>query len=391
MDGKRTVLFVHNYYQFPGGEDSVVANEKEILEEQGYCVLLYSRNNNEIKSFSFLRKMLLSLTTVFNFKTYYDVRRIIKENGVDIIHVHNTLNLISPAVYYAAKSMNRPVVQTVHNFRLLCPGATFYREGHICEDCIKKGLWCAVKYNCYRQSKLQTLACVVTTWIHRKIGIYGYLHYICLTEFNKQKLLELKQIRQANVYIKPNFTRSIIDEVIPYEKRKDQFVFAGRLDRLKGIDFLLEAWKKMGSQAPKLVICGTGPMQQWCEQYVVNHHLNSVDLRGFIPNEQAKRIIAESKAMVLPTQWYEGFPMSIVEAYSVGTPVLGSAIGNTKNLIVEGKTGWSFHIGDDVDFCEKVQTSEWNMNQDVKRHFEEHYSKTKNAGMLIDIYGEVLK
>lgn len=388
---KQNILIVHNYYQIPGGEDTVVANEKKMLKEHGYRVILYSRNNSELNQMSKLQKLFLPITSIFNPRTYKEIKRLIKKESIEIVHVHNTLNLISPAVYYAARAMNVPVVQTVHNFRLLCPGATFYRDGHICEDCMKKGLWCAVKHKCYRQSKLQTLACVVTTWVHRMMGIYGYLHYICLTEFNKQKLLELKQIRQANVYIKPNFTRSISDEVIPYEQRKDQFVFVGRLDRLKGIDFLLEAWKKMGSQAPKLVICGTGPMQQWCEQYVANHHLNSVDLRGFVPNEQAKRIIAESKAMVLPTQWYEGFPMSIVEAYSVGTPILGSAIGNTKNLIVEGKTGWSFRIGDDADFCEKVQGFEWNMNLDVKRHFEEHYSKTQNAGMLIEIYGKVLK
>lgn len=255
MNAKETILLVHNYYQVPGGEDTVVANEKAMLEEQGHKVILYSRNNSELKSFSAIRKILLPLSTIFNPRTYREIREIIKKEHIDIVHVHNTLNLVSPAVYYAARSMKIPVVQTIHNFRLLCPGATFYRDGHICEDCVSKGLMCAVKHSCYRESKIQTLVCAVNTWIHRMTGIYGKLNYICLTDFNKQKLLLLKQIKADRVYVKPNFTDVKEQEIIPYEQRKDQFVFVGRLDKLKGIDFLLQTWKKLGNDAPKLIIC----------------------------------------------------------------------------------------------------------------------------------------
>lgn len=203
---KYRILQVHNYYQIPGGEDTVVANEKKLLEDHGHTVIQYTRNNSELKSFSKFRKLLLPFTTIFNLRTYRDVKRIIKEEHIDIVHVHNTLNLISPAVYYAALKCRTPVVQTVHNFRLLCPGATFYRDGHICEDCVEHGLSCAIKHSCYRGSKAQTLVCVVNTWIHRMTGVYGKINYICLTEFNKEKLLQLKQIKSEKVFIKPNFT-----------------------------------------------------------------------------------------------------------------------------------------------------------------------------------------
>lgn len=203
---KQNVLQVHNFYQIPGGEDTVVSNEKKLLEDHGHTVVQYTRNNSELKEFSILRKMLLPFTAVFNPKTYKDIKRIIEQEHIDIVHVHNTLNLISPAVYYAALKCKVPVVQTVHNFRLLCPGATFYRDGHICEECVEHGLHCAVKHSCYRGSKAQTLVCVMNTWIHRLIGVYGKINYICLTEFNKQKLLQLKQIKPERVYIKPNFT-----------------------------------------------------------------------------------------------------------------------------------------------------------------------------------------
>src|SRR5699024_8002985 len=135
----------------------------------------------ELKEMLKLQKLMLPFRTVFNPRTYKDIRRLIKKAQIDVVHVHNTLNLISPSVYYAARAMKVPVLQTVHNFRLLCPGATFYRDGHICEDCVSKGLMSAVKHKCYRGSKLQTLACVISTKIHRMTGIYGKINYICLT------------------------------------------------------------------------------------------------------------------------------------------------------------------------------------------------------------------
>ena len=275
MDGfdKKKILIVHNYYQIPGGEDTVVINEKHMLEKNGHEVILYSRSNTELKEMGKLSKLFLPFITVFNLKTFCDIRKVIKGSKIDIVHVHNTLNLISPSVYYAAKSLKVPIVQTVHNFRLLCPNATFYRDGHICEDCVNKGLICAVKHNCYRGSKLQTLACVINTKLHRLTGIYSKLNYICLTEFNKKKLLYLRQIRNANIYVKPNFVEDM-EKFVPAEKREDQYVFAGRLDKLKGIDILLKAWAKIGENAPRLVVCGTGPEEQWCKDFVEQNNVN---------------------------------------------------------------------------------------------------------------------
>lgn len=144
------VLLVHDYYQVPGGEDVVVANEKHLLETHGHAAALYARRNEEISRMGALEKIRSALGMFFSIRTYREVRRSIRENRISLVHVHNTLPLIGPAVYYAAFREGVPVVQTVHNFRLLCPNALFYRDGHICEDCTKKGLHCAVKHRCYR-------------------------------------------------------------------------------------------------------------------------------------------------------------------------------------------------------------------------------------------------
>lgn len=380
---KQKILIVHNYYQIPGGEDTVVANEKKMLENHGHEVVLYTRNNAELKTMSKIQKLFLPVTTIFNPKTYKDIKKIIKTEHIDIVHVHNTLNLISPAVYYAARAMKVPVVQTIHNFRLLCPGATFYRDGHICEDCVEHGLKCAVKHRCYRGSKIQTLACVISTSFHRMTGIYGKINYICLTEFNKEKLLQLKQIKPERVFVKPNFVESK-NEYVPEKDRKNQFVFAGRLDKLKGVDLLFEAWKIMGADAPKLIVCGTGPMEEWCKTFIRENSVN-IEMRGFVPNNETLEIIANSKALVLPTQWYEGFPMSIVEAFSVGTPVVCSDLGNAGSIVEEKMTGYKFMTDAADEIVHAVKKCHGLCSQ-TKKVYKEKYSVENNYEMMINIY-----
>lgn len=380
---KQNVLIVHNYYQIPGGEDTVVANEKKMLEKYGHKVILYSRNNGELKQMSKLQKIFLPITTVFNPRTYRDIKKLIKQEDIKVVHVHNTLNLVSPAVYYAARRMKVPVVQTIHNFRLLCPGATFYRDGHICEDCVEHGLKCAVKHSCYRGSKIQTLACVLSTAFHRMTGIYGKINYICLTDFNKEKLLELKQIKTERVYVKPNFVESN-NEYVPEKDRKNQFIFAGRLDKLKGIDFLFEAWKRMGKCAPKLIVCGTGPMEDWCKSFIRENDVN-IEMRGFVPNDETLNIIASSRALVLPTQLYEGFPMSIVEAFSVGTPVICSDLGNAGSVVEEGVTGYKF-VADAADGIISAVEKCHGLCSQTKKVYQENYSVEKNYELIDNIY-----
>ena len=382
---KQNILIVHNYYQIPGGEDTVVSNEKKMLEEHGHKVILYSRNNAELKHMSKLQKLFLTITTIFNPRTYKEIKSLIKSENIEIVHVHNTLNLISPSVYYAARAMKVPVVQTVHNFRLLCPGATFYRDGHICEDCVEHGLRFAVKHSCYRGSRIQTLACVISTWFHRMTGIYGKVNYICLTEFNRQKILNLKQIKTERVFVKPNFVEN--NSFIPEEERLNQFVFVGRLDKLKGVDILFEAWKRMGEGAIKLIVYGMGPMEGWCKSFIKENVVN-IEMRGFVPNDEALKIIANSKALVLPTQWYEGFPMSIVEAFSVGTPVICSDLGNAGSVVEEGITGYKFRydsIESIMSAIDKMREKPLNKEK-IKKIYEIKYSENANYKILNDIY-----
>ena len=381
---REKVLIVHNYYQIPGGEDTVVANEKQLLEEHGHKVILYTRHNSELNEITKMQKILLPFSTVFNLRTYREVKKIIKKEQIDVVHVHNTLNLISPSVYYAAFSEKLPVVQTVHNFRFLCPGATFFRDGHLCEDCLSKGLTCAIKHSCYRGSRVQTIACVVSTWIHRILGTYGRLNYICLTDFNKEKLLNLKQIQKNRVFIKPNFVEAA-EKIVTYKERKNQFIYVGRLEEIKGIDVLLRAWSLLGKDAPKLLLCGKGPLEKWAQTYINEQSLETVQMLGYVPNEQVRELISQSKALILPTQVYEGFPMTIVESYACGTPVIGSDLGNTGSLIEHGKNGLKFkHTSPEslAEAIEKMINTPFELNDEMVHR----YSREDNYKQLRNIY-----
>lgn len=389
---KQKILQVHNYYQLPGGEDTVVANEKRLLEENGHQVIQYTRHNSELKNLNMLQKILLPFSTIFNLRTYREVRNLIREEHIDIVHVHNTLNLISPSVYYAALSCKVPVVQTIHNFRMLCPGATFYRDGQICEDCLKKGMGCAIRHSCYRGSRLQTLCVVVSSLIHRWTGVYGKIHYICLTEFNRKKLLMLNQcgkkqiVDPGKVHIKPNFAFSA--QVIR-RLAGEHYLFVGRMEKIKGIDILLDAFSRLPEA--ELHIAGSGSEKY--EAYLKERNNKNVMLLGFLDRTQMDREYSTAKALVVTAQTYEGFPVTIVEAYAHGVPVVVCNLGNSSDLVEEGRTGIHFQY-DSVDALvaaieafEKYDGTKMGENAFVK--FREAYSPEANYAKLIHIYRKI--
>lgn len=360
---KQKVLLVHNFYQQPGGEDTVFKNEAELLRSHGHEVVLYTRNNHEIGQSFFLKKMLLPFTAVFSLKTYREMKRIIRNEQVDIVHVHNTLMLISPSVFYAAFRCKVPVVQTLHNFRMLCPNGLFYRDNHICEECVDGGLGCAVKHKCYRGSRVQSLVSALILKVHRVLGTYRKVNFICLTDFNKEKLLLLnckkQYVDKERVFVKPNFIFPPNFSNEGKVEKKKQYLYAGRLEEVKGIRLLLENWK--ADYEAKLLICGSGPDEEWCRNHINEHGMENVEMLGQIPHDELLELMRESEAVVFPSLCYESFPMTIIESYSCGTPVLSTMVGNAASLINE---------------CEKLK----NINSDCLAE--------KNYSILSRIYSE---
>ena len=386
------ILLVHCHYRMPGGEDAVFAAERALLERRGHQVIVYERSNEEAAHG--LPKALLPLHAVWNHAAARDIKHIIKTQNIDAVHIHNTLLLLSPAVVRAAKSTGVPVVQTLHNFRLFCPNGILLRDGRVCEDCPRHGLSCAIRHRCYRGSRLQTVLCVLSTRLHRALKTYSRLHYITLTDFNRQKLLALKQIPPANVSVKPNFVEPP-ETIVPYAARENQVVYIGRLDALKGIRLLLEAWARYerSGGGMKLIICGTGPEEAWCREYLTREKLKQAELRGFVPNSAARALMGQSKALILPTQWYEGFPMTIVEAFSAATPVICSDLGNAGSLISDGVTGFKFPADSAEQLAQtlnRLQHAE-SVSEGALKTYQENFTAEANYRQLMAIYSKAMQ
>ena len=387
---KQKVLIVHNYYQVTGGEDSVVENEKNLLLENDHEVILYTRHNDEIKRKRFLEKLLLPLETIFSLKTYREVKKIIKNEKIEIVHVHNTLPLVSPSVYYAAIHSKVPIVQTVHNFRLLCPGATFTRNNKICEECVEKNLLCSVKNKCYRESLVQSLVSAINLSFHRMIGTYKKVDgYIALTEFNKDKLKVL--INKDKIFVKPNFVNFKDEKIVKLENRK-YFLYLGRVDKLKGVDLILRAWKAIKDE--ELYIVGTGPYEEEAKRYVSENNLNNIKFLGLKNKQEVQQIIKHSKALILASQCYEGFPMTIAEGFSQGIPVIGGDIGNISKIIKCKNNGLLFKYDNYNELIKKIYMLKDidmlnKLSRGASKSFKENYNKDINYNQLIKIYNTV--
>lgn len=392
------ILQIHNFYQIPGGEDVVVRNEKRLLEEHGHQVFTYYRTNKELVEKGALGKLLLPFTSVYSFRTYREVKQMIKANQIDIVHVHNTLTMVSPSVFYAAFKCKVPVVQTLHNFRMLCPAGSFFRNNVICEECVQGGMKCAIKHKCYRNSKIQTFVSAAILQIHRMVGTYRRVNFICLTEFNRNKLLESldtkKQIVDPNrVYIKPNF--SFAEEVVPSKERPEEeyFLFAGRVEALKGIDIAIRAFEKLPDK--KLYIAGNGPMMDEMQTYVKEHGLNNIKFLGYLQKDEMSEMFYHAKAVIMTSQCYEAFAMTIAEAYSYGVPVIAGRVGNMDGMVKEGITGMKFVYNSSEDLMQKVRAFD-NMNlAELKKNAREFYQKRlrpeDNYQKLIKIYEDISK
>ena len=386
---KQNVLMAHNYYKVPGGEDTVFHNEVNMLEKNGHKVTKYTRHNDEIKSGIF-SKLKLGIETIFSLKTYKEVKKIIDENDIDVVHVHNTLPLISPSIYYAARAKKIPVVQTIHNFRLLCPGATFTRCGKICEDCVSKGLEQSLKHKCYRNSLSQTFIMYTMLKLHRIIGTYNKINYITLTEFNKQKLSTLVK-DESKIHVKPNFVEKREDIE---RKLEDYFVYIGRLDDIKGINFLVETWKNIDKNI-NLYIIGTGPEEEKLKHTISENKLSNVKLLGFMKREDAFKVIEKSRAIIIPSKCYEGFPMTIVESFSLGVPVIGSKLGNIESIVDDERNGLVFtknnkeslkEVIDKVFYDRVLNVS---LGNNAYKIFKEKYTDEENYKSIEKMYNNL--
>lgn len=381
------ILIIHNHYFERGGEDEVVESEIKLLEKFGHKVILYRRSNSEIKEFNLLKKIsLLTKEIIWSEDTYREIKKLIRAEKPDIAHIHNIFILVSPSVYYALSEENIPIVQTLHNYRLFCPAGVLYRSHRICEDCTGTNFIPSLIHRCWKHSFILTSAIARTLDVHFGRGTFREKidTYITLSEFSKKKCVE-KGLPDKKIFIKPNF----VDK--NYEERNDfqNFaLFVGRLVDYKGVEVLIEAFKKVVLYELKII--GDGPLYKELKEGLKK--TQNIDLLGRLPYHQTIEYIKRSSFLIFPTECYESTPRTVIECFNCGVPVLASDIGYMKELVQDGFSGMLFRTQNIDDLICKIQYLMTNrdllvrMGKNARKVYEEKYTPEKNYHLLMDIY-----
>lgn len=381
------IIAVHNSYREPGGEDAVVLSETALLKAHGHTVLRYSADNADLDNY---QRWDLATKTVWNGEQYQQLRSLFAQEKPEVVHVHNTLPLISPAVYYAAHREGATVVQTLHNYRLVCPSGILFRAGRTCELCIGKAVpWPGIVHACYRNDRPATMAVASMLAYHRARRTYARMvdRYIALTSFARERFIA-GGLAPERVVIKPNF---LMEDPGPGTGSGGQALFVGRLSEEKGVRVLLDAWKIVGNRV-KLRIAGDGPLMREAQRMASG--LESIAILGRLSKQAVLEEMKRASMVIIPSVWYEAFPVTLVESLAVGTPVLVSRLGSLEVIARDGATGLFFSEGDPHDLASKVEYLASNreelrrMRISARDEYLHRYTAEENYKCLMVIYEE---
>lgn len=385
------ILMIHNRYRIRAGEDCSFDAESLLLEKYGDTVLRYTCDNKDIEG-KIYSKVKLALRTIWSHTDYKAVRQILQKERVDVVHVQNHFPLISPSVYYAAKTEGIPVVQSLRNYRLFCLNAYLFREGKVCEDCLSCFTpWLGVMRKCYRGSWFASLVLWISLSLHRLVGTYSRKVdvFIALTEFARHKYAQ-NGIPREKIFVKPNFAPPSPANL---EKDTEGLLFVGRLSSEKGISVLIDAWKELESFA-ELTIIGEGPLETLVREAA--NTMPGVVYLGRKSTEEVQDIMRKSKALIFPSLWYEGMPRVIIESFAAGTPVIASDLGAMSTMITHRADGLHFEPGNHIALVEQIRwmmtnPTKWELIRQKSRcQFKANYAEQSNYQVLTDIYKHAL-
>lgn len=383
------ILLIHNFYQYLGGEDTYVTSLKKLLEDSGHEVYLYSKDSKDIKTT--WDKIKAAFGLFYNPWLKKDLTKIIKKFKPDIAHFHNIYPLIGATAYEICKKNKISVIQHIANYRLICPKGIMFRNKGPCELCINKNFkYPAIVYNCYHQSKIASIAFVLADYYHRLIKTYSLIDkYIFQSKFTRDYFINSIKIPLSKTEILPHF----VPETKYYlNKKKDYFIYVGRLSEEKGIIELLDIFKTL--KQVKLIVVGDGPLKKQVELY--NKYKN-IKLMGFLDRDEILKLISRAIATIIPSKFYETGPFVLMESYSVGTPVIAPNLGIFKDEIKQNNTGFLFDknnyksLRDIILFILRNYNLIKYMNKSAKEEFDNNYNKKIHLSKLLSIYKELIK
>ena len=381
------ILQIHNKYIEKGGEDTVVANEYLLLQQNGHEVELCTFDNHDLEGLS---KFSLLSQTLFNRKSYRKVQAHIAAFQPDVVHIHNIYYAASAAIFWAIKRKQIPAVMTIHNYRLGCIQGLLFRDNAVCQLCLdKKSSFYGLKYRCFKNSLLQslqlTLVNKINQWTIRHLN--PVKKYIFLADFTKNLLSPILYLKNTEGVLKPNYVNDF--GFTKPSERSDFYLFVGRLNEQKGVKELLAAFKTSGK---KLEIIGSGPLEDLVKEAAAMHP--NIQYLGYANNAYIIEKLKKSKALIVPSLTYEGQPMTILEAFSTGTPVLAANTKNLDTLIAVGQNGFLFDATQPESLSNALNVFE-NFHQsdlyhNARQTYINHFSPARNYQQLMAIYSSIL-
>lgn len=382
------VLVVHNRYRDAGGEDAVVDAEVQLLRAHGHHVERYERHNDELDRPGGLALMARSF---WNTRTQHDVVQQVRQHGLHLVHLHNSFPIVSPSVYAAARTAGVPLVQTLHNFRLVCPQAMLLRQGRTCTDCVGRVPWRAVLHRCCRGSAVHSAGVAALVQLHRSLGHWQHGPTLSLV-LNQHcaDLLAQGGLPAERLRIKPNFADLPVD-LPPATGPRQGLLFVGRLSPEKGTALLAAAAARLPAGAAPIRVVGDGPERA---------HLQGrpgLQLLGALPHRQVWHELQQAQALLLPSLAAESFPRVLVEAFACGLPVLASRAGALPELVQHGRTGWLFDAGDTPALATLLQRAQAEpqalaaMGEQARAHHQAHWTGAHNLARLLAVYAEACR
>lgn len=386
------ILQVHNEYRQRGGEWTVLQQEYELLSRHHTVDQYIVKNSDELNGV--LSKARLLFTTHYNRKSKNHIAQALRDGSYDMMHVHNFFPLLSPSVFDAAAELGIPSVMTLHNYRLIHPNGLLFNRGEVDESTLKGSAYRAVASGAYRGSRLQTAVVARMIETHRKRGTWNRVpdRLIALTGFAKHKFSE-GGIPEERIAVKPNFIRDPLPGLKPSTDSGIErgFIYAGRIEKEKGIDELIEAWIERDIKYP-LLIAGNGTKKEYLEK--LSSRNRAIKWLGSVDRDELLSLMRASLALIFPSRWYEGMPMTILEAKALGCPVITADIGNHADLVNDGADGLHYQSGEISDLSEKVEIIASDpelrerLSKGSRKDYERHYTPDRNYSLLMKIYEE---
>ncbi|HUV03479.1 MAG TPA: glycosyltransferase family 4 protein [Armatimonadota bacterium] len=407
------VLMCNKFFVPVGGAETVMFEELKMLEANGHTVIPFAMQRadnlpspyskyfvsqvdyNESGRSSARSLLRSAVNIIYSTEAARKIWDLVREVRPDIAHLHNIYHQLSPSICVALRREGVPMVMTLHDVKLLCPDYLFLRNGAICELCGGGKFYNAVRYKCVKGSRAKSMICCIEMYVHKLFKLYdrNIDIFIAPSEFLRNKLLEYGRLPAEQIVHIPNAID--LDAYTPSYSNQGYCLFVGRLASYKGIMTLMRAMS--GNRHVQLRVVGDGDARQQAEEFKKLHSLDNVTFGGFQTGEVLRSIVQGAAFMIVPSECYENCPMTVLEAFATGKPVIGSRLGGIPDIIDDGVNGLLFEPGNADDLAEKISYLAGQpkllvgMGKAARAKVEKKYSPQEHLESLLCVYEKVIR